>query len=132
MSKPVLRTDGEWTAFLVEFFCESDQKHYDNEDCWHRAGDHFQAKVPVELRRNHDGHGKGPMHRQPFHDFSACGECWQETGIEGTYEESRAFDMAELLSKYNPGHKFRVVRIEVSQKRTELATFHRTEVARAP
>lgn len=47
--------------------------------------------------------------------FSACGNCWQETGVEGTYNRELAIKGAkELAAKHKMN--FRVVWVVLSQQ----------------
>lgn len=120
--QPILRVDADVTCYRVEVKLYEDR----GERNWTDAGnnDSFTTKVPARLRWKDRRTGK---HKQPFHDFTASGDCWQQHGLHGSFDESRAMRLAELLSKYNPDYRFRVVEHRVMQKRTELASLHRTE-----
>ena len=47
--------------------------------------------------------------------FDACGDCWQTTGIHGTFDYDQALDGAGALQK-KFGRPFRVVALEISQR----------------
>ena len=47
--------------------------------------------------------------------FDSCGECWQTTGIHGTFDYDQALDGAGALQR-EFGGPFRVVVMEISQR----------------
>lgn len=112
---PIFRHDGEWTVFRVEFLSK------DGNWCDASDNSYFLVNVPARIRSDEHHRSKAP-----FQDFCASGECWQRIGLHATFDEEKAFRLAELLSKYNPGTRFRVVKHICSQQREELGSFHRT------
>ena len=52
--------------------------------------------------------------------FDACGECWQKTGIYGTFEIFTAKKGFDWIMKRNPDTKFRVVKIFIQQMTVPL------------
>lgn len=49
--------------------------------------------------------------------FTACDDCWQETGVMGTYdleEAKRAF--GEVVSRLDQKRTFRLAQMDISQK----------------
>ena len=52
--------------------------------------------------------------------YNACGDCWQETGNDGTYDFQTACDMVMILCKENKGVSFRVVKITIEQETTQV------------
>jgi len=86
-----LRVDGEYRIFTLQYWNEK-------EHAWADAGlDHF-------------GHPEG---------FTASGECWQRTGVNGTFDEDEALAGAAQLQKRH-GVPFRVAVLEISQRRFAL------------
>lgn len=53
--------------------------------------------------------------KEPFLSFSPAGRCWQETGILGAYVREMAEDLCLHLVKHNPGRRFRVVSLQLTQ-----------------
>ncbi len=47
--------------------------------------------------------------------FSASSECWQKTGIHGTFDKIVARDGLFWIRHKNPGTKFRLVSVVISQ-----------------
>ena len=47
--------------------------------------------------------------------FSASGNCWQETGVHGTYDLQAAKKGIRELASKNPDVGFRVVKVTISQ-----------------
>jgi hypothetical protein len=110
--EPLLRQDGAYTLYRVEVQWR---------DGWGSISDNLIAKVPVELR-SEDFHTKNYTGRElePFQSFSASGECWQKTGIHGTFDKDKAVKMKDLLAASIPECKFRVVQHTVIQHRIPI------------
>lgn len=53
--------------------------------------------------------------KEPFASWGAGGKCWQETGIYGFFDRSKADKLVELLLKHNPDKRFRLVEQQISQ-----------------
>jgi hypothetical protein len=56
----------------------------------------------------------------PNRGFSASGACWQETGIRGTFDDIEARDGLAWIREKHAEHKFRVVRLIITQKTLQL------------
>lgn len=50
--------------------------------------------------------------------FNASGDCWQTTGVHGTFDKDEAIDGAFWLTRKHLNTKFRVILVEISQKTT--------------
>ena len=97
----ILREDGTKTFYQVEIFFG--EGFGNPEDRWGLA--HEPRKDWEEK-----------------HSFSACGNCWQETGHHGTYDEQFGF-MAMIehaQRKSNKGHIFRLVKRTVTMKTEQV------------
>ena len=109
------RKSGSYTFYRIEMEGENDYGWFDVSN-----SGAIISKVPVEERFFEPAcSGK---HREPFYSFSACGECWQQTGIFGTFDAEIAHSMIFLLSRYNPGRFFRVVKHTIVDERTVVST----------
>jgi hypothetical protein len=102
----VLRRDGDFIIYIIQF------KYKDSEDnTWHNAGDcgQFLPKMfrdeRLELEKI-----------VPLNSLTACGHCWQETGVSGTYNFDDALKVMSYISQKNPGRKFRVSEVRITQK----------------
>lgn len=84
-------SDGEYVIFTLQYWDEKD-------GVWADAG------------LGSFGHPEG---------FNASGECWQRTGVHGTFDEGQALDGAVKLQRRH-GIPFRVQVLEVSQRRYPL------------
>lgn len=63
---------------------------------------------------NHRTKWVGSIENEEF--FKASGECWQQTGIHGTFdfdEAKKAFE--EVVSRLEKNRKFRLVKVTISQ-----------------
>jgi hypothetical protein len=100
----MIRTDGTYKIFIIEFLQESDKT-------WHYAGD-----------GDHWLTGTLPFDKEPRKSFNACGNCWQQTGVFGTFDKKTAFDLLYIISENNKTRSFRVCELYISQKITPLIT----------
>lgn len=110
--QPILRQDGSVSCFRIEYLASTDPAN------WQDAGNShsLRHKIPKSLLLTPEGRDA-----TPFVEFSAAGDCWQETGLHGVFDRDTAFHMLQLLSVHNPGTCFRLVRHQVEQKRTVLS-----------
>jgi len=63
-------------------------------------------------------------HKPLFNHLNAIGDCWQETGISGTYDRDIAIEICSLISSWFPQHSFKVCKVEIKQKTTDIAVFN--------
>lgn len=110
----MIRTDGTYTIYIIEYLQESDKT-------WHYAGDgdrwlsgmkSLAGTLPV----------KEKFDKEPRKSFNACGNCWQQTGVFGTFDKKTAFDLLYIISENNKTRSFRVCELYISQKITPLIT----------
>jgi len=92
-----MRCDGEFTIYVLEarYTTGKDKK-------WFRA--------------SLDSFGTPP-------GFSASGECWQKTGIHGTFDEAQGVDAAMVMAREHVEFDWRLMRLEVSQHHHDVVTF---------
>jgi hypothetical protein len=103
----MIRSDGEYTIYILQ------HKYVKPEDGteWWNSGDGEQFCG-----------GNGDYRAYPRRAFNANGMCWQETGIHGCFDFEMAQRMLTLVATSTPGRKFRICKVEISQKTTELAS----------
>ena len=101
----MLPNDGSFTIFCVEYQWKKKGKWSGAGDC-----DNFLADIPRKYRGN------------PYGALTACGRCWQETCIHGTYNLPTANRMVRKLRKHTSEHKFRVVKVRISQETIPITT----------
>jgi hypothetical protein len=110
----VVRNDGTYEIYRI-------QHKYNKKGAWAYSGvtdGSFAADIPVKHRYvNVHDHKMTPA----FYAFSACGEVWQKTGIHGSFNRGDALKVLKLMAEYNPEHKFRVVKVTITQKTEEVA-----------
>lgn len=100
----MLRNDGNYVIYIIQ--------HLSGKNGWIKSSlDYFAVNIPVRLRWNK----METEILQPYRSFSACGSCWQMTGIEGSLCKKTAIRFMNQLRKYNPHTKFRVACIRMSQ-----------------
>lgn len=103
----MIRSDGNITCYVLE--CRSNAPGYENR--WFLAGlDHF---------------GTPP-------GFSASGPCWQKTGIHGTFDEEEGFSALRVMSSQHIEYDWRLMKLEISQKHSEVATIQAKTPGAAP
>lgn len=99
----MIRTDGEFVIYIIQhkylkkgkwtysaaagnFFPD----YYDNKEGWYYLKS-FQKCV------------------------DACQDCWQQTGIHGSYSKLLVIAFCDALTKLNPKHEFRAAELKISQ-----------------
>lgn len=109
----MIRNDGDYIIYVIQF-----KYVRDKDKGWHNAGacDHFMKKA-IDRKE-----WEKIRFKTPFRNLGANGECWQKTGIEGTFELDDATYALMKIAKWNPGRHFRVAKIEISQKTTRVVT----------
>jgi hypothetical protein len=88
-----LRNDGEYTIYQIQ--------HESSSSEW------------VASSLDHFGHPAG---------FNADGTCWQETGQLGVYDRKVGVAGLQWIAERNPGTRFRLVSVRVTQSTEEVAT----------
>lgn len=87
----MLRTDGSYTFYHIQ---------HKGADGWGYSNlDHF-------------GHPDG---------FNASGACWQKIGENATFDFSQAKAGLKWISKKHPKYKFRLMAVDIIQRRTPVA-----------
>lgn len=123
-----LHNDGDFTIYKVEVL-----NHYDSGPAWqdwtsmYYGGKSPVPSIPVRHANKKDrmrGHEK-----EPFQSYTACGDCWQQTGIHGFFDRSKAHKLVELLLKHNPEDQFRIIEQCISQHTRVVLTVKGKEKA---
>lgn len=95
-----LREDGIQTFYQIEHFVEGSDNSWDLSNL-----DYFGT--PLDWR---DKNG-----------FGACGDCWQQTGHHGTFDQGYGvLGMMDVVNR-NKGHIFRLVKRTISVKTEQIA-----------
>lgn len=50
-----------------------------------------------------------------FGPFTASGDCWQKTGIHGSFVKRDAIKIMENIAEWRPEHRFKVCRLLINQ-----------------
>lgn len=90
---------------------------------WHIISDYQLAKIPSHLRYSSKGSNRSL--REPFYQFSACGDIWQLTGNHGVKTFEEANKLLVLVVEYNPGEQFRAVEVKLSLRYLSSIEMHR-------
>ena len=119
----MLRRDGDYVIYVVQTHYtdhKPGEKPYRNGE-WFDIGDNWIAKVPAHKRFTclNPNHGK---HKEPFQTFSASGDCWQQTGIFGSFVLKQAMNLMKLMAEHVPNQEFRVAKLVITQHHEEIAT----------
>jgi len=94
----MLRNDGTYTIYEIQ--------HQQNDKKWV-----FTNLDTLEKPRSHE-----ETFSEPWRSFTACGECWQETGEFGCYDMKTAILFLLNVIEHCPKRKFRLVKINITQK----------------
>jgi len=89
-----MRNDGTVTYYAIEVFLDRSNK-------WANANlDHFGCPK----------------------DFTASGECWQQTGFHGTFDRNVGLSAVQEIAGRNHGHSFRLIRRTMVRETTVVST----------
>lgn len=109
----MLTSDGKYKIFIIKHIYKDKE-----EKGWKNSGDCGQFfAYPYCLRHNE----KFKKFKTLQKNFTANGECWQTTGVYGTFDVSEAFDLMNHVAKENPEHRFGVFCVEIIQKTKKLS-----------
>ena len=115
-----LHNDGDYTIFKVEV-----EIHYSNGPVWQSWDVIFSTNKepdpPIRFASREDMN-KG-FHREPYHSYTACGECWQQTGIKGLFSFEKANEMVTELRAFQPELRFRIVEMKIHQHTRVIGMF---------
>ena len=101
----MLRNDGKYEIFVIEFASKEyhpDKWHPINWDCLWVKAEHMT-----------------PAKQKNFEAFSASGQCWQETGVHGTYDIEDALSVYLMLKMHSikkDEYIFRVMKKSIWQE----------------
>lgn len=115
----MLHNDGKFEIYII-------QHNYERKGIWNYSGDCGQwiAHAAEKVTKTYAEKCKFiNNHKKLMNPLTACGSCWQQTGVHGTYNYDEAVDLAKFISKYNQDHGFRVCKLNIEQKRVPLVTF---------
>jgi len=94
----MIRNDGTYTIYKIQ--------HQESDEKW--------------VFTNLDAIGGSPSHEEtfsePWKSFTACGECWQETGEFGCYDIQTGLLVLLNVIQRSPKRKFRLVKVSITQK----------------
>lgn len=107
-----MRKDGKYKIYIVQFLSKDGKE-------WSYAGscDHWFPKGIT--RKKYEQYA----HKGVFSHLNAIGECWQKTGIFGSFHCIDAIRAMDKVAEWNPGRAFRVCKLEIEQKTTQIAEF---------
>lgn len=108
----MLFNDGTYEIYIIQTYGHNQTSKLPKK--WFTANiDHFLKNAPYKLTNIQKSNDKYP---EPYRSFTACGDCWQKTGIVGVFNYKVALRMKKLLEKYNEGREFRIAKLTVMQK----------------
>lgn len=93
----MLRHDGDFVIYIL-------QHQFRKTGEWANSGDGEQ------FCKN-----KKPFTEEPRRSFNACGSCWQQTGVQGSFDKKIAFKMMILCACETPKHNYRIKQVTISQ-----------------
>ncbi len=110
----MLRTDGEFVIYIVQHSYRCSSK-------W------VTSEIGVFLFRNKalDGRTKKKFKELNLkYEANGDGDCWQQTGQTGTFDQQVAIDLMHLAAEYNKEHAFRVVALHVTQTTKQICSVY--------
>lgn len=91
-----VRKDGEYVVYVIQ-----------TRSANYRGGEWYNASL------DHFGTPPG---------FSASSECWQTTGIDGTFDRAVGLAGLSAIANKHPGVEFRLAQVNITQKTAEVAS----------
>lgn len=110
----MIRHDGNYKIYIIQFKYNN-VKNDKNEE-WFNAGNCGQFLPRVFLNEKENIYKKVPLD-----DLNACGQCWQETGIYGTYNYDVAETIMLYIAKLKKGTEFRVCEVNINQTTKQIS-----------
>jgi len=128
-----MRTDGSWTIYRLQVLTTSKDPEWvfscnDNVGYPWVTGtsrDHLSSDGNPNNPKNDIRPGETCTHPYTTNGFSASGDCWQQTGIHGTFELQVGMEALQYMAKKFPERRWRLVKYECSRKTTPVATIRR-------
>ena len=114
----MLFTDGDYIIYVIQHVYKDKPN-----GPWDNSGDCAQF-MPKGFTREQ---WEDITYKEPFRSLTACGKCWQETGIKGTYDLKKASIILAKVSEWAPEHKFRIAELKISQRTTQIAIEEKTK-----
>lgn len=106
----MLRNDGKYNIFILQFKDREDKE-------WCYSGDCDQWLPKKLTREQWEGH----VFKGAFRCLGANGDCWQRTGIQGTFVRDEAIRVMHKIAEWNPNRSFRVCELIITQETIPLA-----------
>jgi len=114
----MLRRDGNYRIYIIKHLWKDNPK---NE--WSNSGDcgqWFAKAFPANMDKRDKFYKK---YKDIFNPFQASGECWQMTGVHGSFVKADALIIIDKISEWNPVHRFRVCAVDIKQKTEHIMEF---------
>ena len=97
--------DGNFKIYIIKHLYKDEI-----ERGWDGSGSCEQFYLKDVVRRHFDKRFKNI-----FRPFTASGNCWQQTGIHGSFVNRDAVKILDKISEWNPQHRFKVCRLLLNQ-----------------
>lgn len=109
----MLRNDGEYKFYIIKHKYKKKGEWAGSGDCrqWLSRKD-ITYDEQIKIFEKHD---------KTLTPFTACGDCWQQTGVSGSYDKKDALKILTIISDLNPEHTFGVFSVTVKQKTSMVA-----------
>ena len=106
-----LRTDGKYKIYIIKHLYNS-KSNFE----WDNSGDcrHF---IPRTILWDYN---KQQLENKIFDKFTACGKCWQKTGVCGSFAKRDAIKILNKIAKWNPQHRFKVCVLYIDQTTEDI------------
>lgn len=107
----MVRKDGTYHIFILQFRDTPDKEWCNSGDCDQWIPENLTRKQWEAIVFN-----KGPLR-----PLGANGDCWQITGIQGTFVRKEAIRALHKIAEWNPTRRFRVCELLIIQQTTQIA-----------
>ncbi len=108
----MISNDGNYIIYIIMHLYKDNPKNR-----WAHSGECRQWIPHDVFRLEHEN----LIYRGIFKPFSANGDCWQKTNIHGSFDKQDALEILYKIAEWNPQNRYRVCKVEISQKITTMA-----------
>ena len=120
----MLRKDGIYNIFQIEVLYKDGKSWHDGTGMPEGSiGEKSEGAIVIKgLKHNGQTGGYLGTCAKEYREFTACGDCWQETGVHGTYNMNSAIHLMHAAAECNPGRTFRIISLTLTQVTNAIST----------
>lgn len=116
----MIRTDGTFKIYIIKHLYKKEGND------WAGSGDCGQwlGNMSVKFPDRESYRKFRKENEKLFNNLNAIGDCWQKTGVSGTYDREVAVKVCSIISTWFPEHGFKVCKVEIRQVTHDIVIFN--------